>query len=315
MKLISIKIFLTMICWSIMVQGQQNHKVKPMGQLVDLGGYKLHFQVKGKGKTTIVIEAGAGAWSLQWLKVQEELAKVFRVVTYDRGGYGWSEPSPYARTAGSIADELHLGLKKLKIRGPYILMGHSYGGFVVKAFAKKYPEDIKALILAEAASAHQFKKFPKPVQDLLKISKQRFKQVGALARAGKLLPTHIPIDSSLQITYWNAYQQCSSKSNYYDAQYNEMLLLPQTYLESTFTQPINKPVLVITAGNSFEAFSFVPGLPVKESNKVWAKMQKDLLKVSTNSHQHVIRQATHDLRQTAPEALNRLVVQFVMGLE
>ncbi len=81
---------------------------------------------------------GSGSWSLPWNHFQNELArKGFRVVTYDRAGYWESDASPFSGTIDQIAEELHIGLINACEKGPYILMGHSYGGWIVKTFAKK----------------------------------------------------------------------------------------------------------------------------------------------------------------------------------
>lgn len=284
------------------------------GKLVDVGGYKLHFNIEGSGPQTIVIEPGTGSWSLQWMAMQDELAKHFKVVTYDRAGYGWSQPSPYSRSADVIAEELHLGLTKAGLREPIIFLGHSYGGLIAKTYSKMYPDAVKALIFADAATEHQFEKLPEIVSMLLLSRTKQFKETGTLMKSGFVQANQIPIDSTLMSDYWSAYQASLVKASYYDAMYNEMSLLNETYRHAKIKSPSDKPVLVITAGNSFEAFAVVPNLPIAESNKVWDKLQKGILEVSSNSEQKVIKNATHDLLLSAPNALRDFIVEFVKKL-
>ena len=112
----------------------------PPGQLVDVGGYRLHINCVGTGSPTVVIDAGLGDWSATWNnRVQPEAAKTTRVCTYDRAGMGYSEPGPLPRTAARFAQELHTLLQHAGIPGPYVLVGHSSGGLPVRLFANAYP--------------------------------------------------------------------------------------------------------------------------------------------------------------------------------
>ncbi len=304
----------TLLTLGAVTRAQENEPLKPPGQMVDVGGYQLYFHVKGDAETTIVIEPGTGSWSLQWLEFQNELSKYFKVVTYDRAGYGLSEPSPYSRTAGNIAEELHTGLINAEISAPYILLGHSYGGLIVKAFTNKYPDEVSAFILADAATEYQFALLPEMVLMILEAGMQRFRQTGLLARMGKFMSAHIPVDSTLNSKYWEVYKYSASRASFYDAMYNEMDLLILTYKQSQFSKLIDKPILVITAENSFGAFSSVPNLPVEECNEVWAGLQKNQLTISSNSKQYIIKNATHDLLLTASNELSQVIIEFVNGL-
>src|SRR6266540_3954300 len=107
----------------------------PPGQLVDVGGYRLHINCVGTGSPTVVIDAGWGDWSASWSSwVQPEVAKTTRVCTYDRAGMGFSEPGSLPRTAEQFAKELHTLLLHADIPGPYVLVGHSLGGLPVRVF-------------------------------------------------------------------------------------------------------------------------------------------------------------------------------------
>lgn len=292
------------------IQSQQG-TIDPPGQMVNIGGYELHIHEQGNSEITLVIEPGAGSWSVHWLDLQEKLASKFRVITYDRAGYGWSDPSPYSRTALNIVHELNAGLEKSGIKGPLILIGHSYGGMLMRAFTRNYPDKVQALILVDSASEYQFDHLPPMISMILESGKQRFKQTGQAIRLGALNSAMIPVDSTLQNRYWKAYQNSAARACYYDAMYNEMDLLPLTYQQTEIKTPLDIPLLVITAGDSFTAFKQIPGVPISESNQKWAGLQKKLLQISTQSEQYVIPNATHDLLLSAPEALEKAIVRFV----
>jgi pimeloyl-ACP methyl ester carboxylesterase len=121
----------------------------PLGQLIDVGGHRLHIYCMGEGSTTIILDHLGDGNSVEWALVQPELAKTTRACAYDRAGFGWSEPGPLPRTAGRAANELHAALEKAGIDGPYLLVGHSYGADVMRLFANQYPQDTAALVLVD----------------------------------------------------------------------------------------------------------------------------------------------------------------------
>jgi len=123
----------------------------PPGVLVDLGGHKLHVHCTGKSGPTVLVETGFGDFSFDWILVQERVSHFARICTYDRAGYAWSDPGPLPRTFAQINLELHDALNKLGERGPYVLVGHSYGGPAMRNFAATYPRDVAGMVLVDAA--------------------------------------------------------------------------------------------------------------------------------------------------------------------
>jgi len=124
---------------------------KPPGKLVDLGGHKLHVNCTGKESPTVIVETGLGDFSFDWILVQAKVDGFARICTYDRAGYAWSDPGPKPRTFAQINLELHDALAKLGEHGPYVLVGHSYGGPLVRSFAAIYPNDVAGIVLVDAA--------------------------------------------------------------------------------------------------------------------------------------------------------------------
>jgi pimeloyl-ACP methyl ester carboxylesterase len=122
----------------------------PPGKMVDVGGYSLHINCKGNGSPTVVIDIGWGDSSTTWSGVQSEVAKTTRICTYDRAGLGWSEASPQPRMAREYAKELHTLLANAKEAGPFVLAGHSMGGYTVLVYAHDYPSEVAGLVLMDA---------------------------------------------------------------------------------------------------------------------------------------------------------------------
>jgi pimeloyl-ACP methyl ester carboxylesterase len=122
----------------------------PPGKLVDIGGYRLHVHCTGKGSPTVVLEAGAGDFSVDWGLVQPEVARFARVCSYDRAASAWSDPGPSPRTMKQEVYELHTVLRKAGIRGPYVLVGHSYGGLLTRLYAGQYPREMAGMVLVDS---------------------------------------------------------------------------------------------------------------------------------------------------------------------
>ena len=122
----------------------------PPGQMVDVGGYRLHINCLGNGSPTVVIDIGWGDSSTTWDVVQSEVAKTTRICTYDRAGLGWSEASPQPRMAREFAKELHTLLANAHENGPFVLAGHSMGGYTVLVYAHDYPTEVAGLVLMDA---------------------------------------------------------------------------------------------------------------------------------------------------------------------
>jgi pimeloyl-ACP methyl ester carboxylesterase len=122
------------------------------GRLIDVGGHRLYLDCEGTGSPAIVMDAGLGGSSLDWLLVQPELARSTTVCTYDRAGMGLSDPGPKPRSPGRNADELHRLLEAGGVEGPYVLVGHSLAGKNLRMFAAAHPEEVAGLVLVDARS-------------------------------------------------------------------------------------------------------------------------------------------------------------------
>jgi pimeloyl-ACP methyl ester carboxylesterase len=128
---------------------REKRRFRPPGVRVDASGFELHFQVSGENGPVVVLDSALAGTSLSWSEVQPRVAAFARVASYDRGGFGWSDPSPEPRRVDCLVDELRRGLRGLSLEPPYVLVGHSYGGFVVKYFASRHPEEVAGLVLVD----------------------------------------------------------------------------------------------------------------------------------------------------------------------
>src|SRR5689334_15428350 len=138
------------------VASAQTATMPGAGRRVDIGaGQHLYLNCTGKGSPTVILEAGAGDFAEVWSLVQPRVARFTRVCSYDRGGYGRSDPGTRPRTYAQLALELRAALDGAGEKPPYVLVGQSYGGFVVRGFAKRYAPDVKGMVLADPVHEDQ----------------------------------------------------------------------------------------------------------------------------------------------------------------
>jgi pimeloyl-ACP methyl ester carboxylesterase len=137
----------------VVVVAQQRVEDSPPtlpGQMVDIGGYRLHLYCTGQGSPTVIFENGLGGIFADWALVQPGVAQFTRACSYDRAYEGYSDAGPIPITMHQQAFELHLLLQNAKLPPPYILVGHSYGGMLARLFAMTYPHDVAGLVLVDS---------------------------------------------------------------------------------------------------------------------------------------------------------------------
>jgi pimeloyl-ACP methyl ester carboxylesterase len=119
------------------------------GQMVEVGGYRLHLNCKGNIGPTVVIEQGAGEPARLWWPIQDRVAQFARVCTYDRAGYGWSDSVADGRSIDERVVDLHALLTNARLPGPFVFVAHSYGGLIVRRFAALHPDLAAAFVLVD----------------------------------------------------------------------------------------------------------------------------------------------------------------------
>ena len=132
----------------------------PPGTMVSVGTHDIHLNCVGRGSPTVVFESDLDQYgSLSWVPVQEKIGELTRACSYDRAGILWSEPGPLPRDGETIARELHTVLDIAGEEGPYILVGHAFGGAYVRIFAGEYPDDVSGMVLLESSHPEMLTRF------------------------------------------------------------------------------------------------------------------------------------------------------------
>jgi pimeloyl-ACP methyl ester carboxylesterase len=147
-------------------------------------GHKLYLHEMGSGGPTVLFEAGIAATNLNWSHIQKTVSTLTNTASYDRSGLGWSSPCRTARTPTNIARELHALLRCAEIKPPYILVGHSFGGLVMRRYALLYPEDVASVLLVDPMRCEEWPPLNLSKQSEIDLGKKLFHVAIPAARIG-----------------------------------------------------------------------------------------------------------------------------------
>jgi pimeloyl-ACP methyl ester carboxylesterase len=114
-----------------------------------VGAHRLHYRCEGEGAPAVIFDAGIAASSLSWSRVQPEVARFTFACSYDRAGLAWSEVSSTPRSMSTLITELRAVIRHANVPPPYVLVGHSFGGLLIRAFAREYPNEVAGLVFVD----------------------------------------------------------------------------------------------------------------------------------------------------------------------
>jgi pimeloyl-ACP methyl ester carboxylesterase len=270
----------------------------PPGQMVDVGGYRLHIDCRGEGSPTVVMDAGLGGLSLEWLPVQQPLSRQGRVCSYDRAGNGWSDPGPQPRTVAVIVEELHALLVNAAVPGPYVLVGHSFGGYTAQLFAERYPALIAGIVLIDSSHPGQVARFQAPP---LRMNTAPGKDVAGimLVSNAPVLPAHLPAELRRPVLMLMS-------------QHKALVTAAQEFLyfrdsgkqvrENGRLPPV--PLVVITRGIA-ERSARDPRAPMIES--LWLQLQDELAARSPRAVHLIATHSGHHVHLDQPELVTSAI--------
>lgn len=281
----------------------------PPGQMVDVGGYRLHIHCVGTGTPTVVIDAGWGDWSGGWSRVQSEAAKTTRVCTYDRAGMGYSEAGPLPRTAEHFAQELHRLLERAGIPGPYVLVGHSLGGAPVRVFAHDYAAEVVGVVLVESMNpgeAGTLVSATPPDSGAVSIANRFLTNLLTLpARVGLVRLMTGPV-AGLSPAAANAYTAHSVTVRALQAAIDEGRGMQESLAQAHRVTTLGSVPLIVLSR----------GLPEGSigADETWQREQSALLQLSSDSRQVFAGKSHHNIQFEQPAAAVAAIVQMVEQL-
>jgi len=298
----------------------------PPGKLYDAGGHLLHLNIKGTGSPAVIFENGSGDFSFIWDLVQPAVSKSTTTVSYDRAGFAWSEPGPFPRTGRQITYELHEALHHAGIKGPYILVGQSFGGFLVRIFARYYPKEVAGVVLVDALNENEkiminnqavriremSKGIPQPpvqTDAKTKMDTSSAKENNPLAANTSLEPPLDrlpPEDQKMQL--W-----AQTQFNYFKSASGEMDWSPEDVADMYKNKgnPDYKlgdiPLIVISKGKGYYS-----GLPDStELEKQRLELQDELAHLSTNGKLIIDKKSGHNIHLEDPATVIRAIEEVL----
>lgn len=275
-------------------------RLHPMpGQLVDIGGYRLHLDCKGQGSPTVVLVYGMSGSYLDWHFVQPQLAQSTRVCSFDRPGYGWSDVSPGRPLPSIHADEQHTLLPRAGEKPPFILVGHSLGGFDVLMYAHRYANQVLGVVLVDSSHPGSYTQFG--WRDRLGLRFFQFTAPFGLPRWRKWClqgPTEIADQKAAFNRQPHLFETNYQLRDAYPAASEEMLGV--TSIGST-------PLVVISRDPHRDHDLYLNAAGEQE----WARHQEDLVRLSSNSRYVIAEGSSHAIPLERPDAIVDQVRQLL----
>ncbi|MDY7107574.1 MAG: alpha/beta hydrolase [Planctomycetota bacterium] len=260
-------------------------------RMVDVGTHRLHLCRQGEGSPAVIIDVGIGDQSEHWAPLRERIAERTLVCTYDRAGYGSSEPGPLPRDSGQVAAELKTLLQRAGIPGPYVLVGHSLGGLNMQVFVGAFPEDVAGLVLLD----------PPP---LSWIGGERYPELRRMAEQ----MTRQWRDTA------DASAQSSDPQERAQAAFFRMLVSEHEQMFGISAEQAGRiatfgdiPLLVIASGQPNPMFGEV----AEEYQRYWVEQSRLLAGKSTNGRFVFAEESSHNLYADEPELVLENILSVV----
>ncbi|HXM66533.1 MAG TPA: alpha/beta hydrolase [Candidatus Acidoferrum sp.] len=277
------------------VSEARDRRFNPMpGRLVDVGGYRMHLDCTGKGSPVVILDSGLGDSYISWHKVQPEIAKFTRVCSYDRAGLGYSDSSPNPRTSKVIAEELYALLHDAGVSGPFVLVGHSMGGYDVRLFASSHRNDVAGMVLVDASHPEQQKRFPPAVNDL----------DASWIREEEFLEFAMPFGIPRLLGFCgHDVEVRAAECNFHTSRTGvaELKAFRESAAQAATTGSLGDMPLAVLSHDPETPQPDLPEDLVKPTNDAWQEMQNELARLSARGAQVVAKNSGHYIQLDRPD--------------
>jgi pimeloyl-ACP methyl ester carboxylesterase len=271
--------------------------------LVAVGKFKLNLYCTGQGAPTVVLDAGLADSLDSWSRVQPEIARFARVCSYDRAGYGYSDPGPMPRTSERIASELYALLRSAGEMPPFLLVGHSFGGFNVRVFNGKYADEVAGILLVDATQEDQYRLLP-PAWAAMGIATRR-----RARRQAFWAPLYIDFGiARLQLRLQGQLvPPVILQSKYLKARTSEFENIQVSAEQARTANHISdKPLVVLTAGRPIDAAlrATLNADDQRAYERTWVNdVQLRLMHLSARGKRVIVPDSGHDMPVERPDAI------------
>jgi pimeloyl-ACP methyl ester carboxylesterase len=266
------------------------------GKLVNVAGKKMHIDCMGGGSPAVILDSGLGDTYVSWFKVQSQIARFTRVCSYDRAGVGYSDSSSQPRTSKVIAQESHALLQAAGIAPPYVLVGHSMGGFDVRLYASLYRDQVAGIVLVDASHPDQENRFPPELKNM----------EGTWLREAEFLEYTMPfgLPRLLGLCEDDPVQR-AAECNFHSARENvaELKAISESAAQTAATPSLgDMPLMVLSHDPEKPSSEFPPDL-AKPINDAWERMQEEMAHLSTRGTQTIVKKSSHYIQIDQPDAV------------
>jgi len=288
----------------------RDRRFNPMpGQRVNVGrndrsSLSMHIYCTGEGSPAVILDSGLGDSYISWRKVQPQIASFTRVCSYDRAGIGYSSPSPGPRTSQTIAEELNALLHAAGIPTPYVLVGHSMGGYDVRVFASSYRNEVVGMVLVDASHPDQDKRFPPELKNM----------EGTWQREAEFLELMMPFGIPRLIGLCDdGPVQRAVECNFHTAREGlaELKAFPVSASETAATGTLGDLPLAVLSHDPEKPSAELPPDLSQPTNEAWEKMQKELAHLSTRGTQTIAKNSSHYIQIDRPDVVVEAVRNVV----
>ena len=305
------------LLWAFAALHPQAPPVDPPGTLVRVGGRDIHLLCRREGSPTVILDSGLGSSSLDWSLVQEEVARFTRVCSFDRPGYGWSEPRPGARTSLIIVQELEELLRTVGIDGPYVMAGHSFGGLNARLFSARNPGKVRGLVLVDASHEEGLERLPQAFWRSVRLNLSIARWISPigglrLADALGLIPTarlleHLPEEAAASA------RQHFFRSETIRTACRELDALPESQRQVAEAGSLGDLSLVVLTSNVSmnPNRELAPGVSLEEMRRAWHALQSEFLQLSSRSRQVLVEDSGHYIPIERPQPVIRAIRETV----
>lgn len=283
----------------------RNRRFNPMpGKLFDVGGYRMHIDCTGQGSPAVILDAGLGDTYYSWHKVQPQIAQFIRVCSYDRAGIGYSDSSSRPRTSKVIAEELHALLQAAGVAPPYILVGHSMGGYDVRLYASLYRNEVAGMVLVDSSHPDQENRFPAELKNM----------EGSWQREAEFLAYTTPFGiPRLMGLCDDDPQQRAAECNFHTAREGvaELKSFSESAAQAASTGSLGDMPLAVLSHDPDKPSAELPADLAKPTNDAWQKMQQELSHLSTRGTQTVAKNSAHYIQLDRPDVVIEAIRNIV----
>lgn len=286
------------------------NRYSPDGEIIDVGGHRLHMLRKGSGGPTVVFESGLDSFGhLSWYKVEEIVSRFSTTVSYDRAGLLWSERGSSPKTSESMADDLAALLHNGGFTKPYIIVGHSIAGITLREFIARNSDDIAGIVLVDASHPDQFNRIPEelnasPSRTIMELANS-FGVIRMLSP--RSFPNTEPDAGINTIATALVHRSIGTVVE-------ELESAPRFAAQASSIASFGDiPLVVITATSPARNDS----IPIEfrdDFTRIWNELQEDLLSLSTNS-QHLFSPGSgHYIQIDQPEIIIEAITNIIESL-